>query len=1251
MQYAELIQFESLETVIEIRDANDLAKAKQLVSTYMISNEMAERLIHLVFVQLQFDQRRDNKGLLIVGNYGTGKSHLMAVISSLAEHAELVSDLHHPQVAEVAQAIAGKFKVLRTEIGATMMSLRDMLTKELEDFLDNLGVHFRFPAADTITNNKRAFEEMMLAFETHYPEQGVLLVVDELLEYLRARTDQELILDLSFLREIGEVCKDLRFRFIAGLQETIFDNQRFEFVSNALRRVKDRFEQILITRQDIKFVVAERLLKKSDEQTAEIETYLRRFATRYANINERMAEFCSLFPVHPDYIDTFERITIIEKREILKTLERGVHALANTTVPENEPGLLAYDSYWHQIRENPSFRAIPEVREVIECSQVLENRIEQAFTRPNYKPMAIRIIHALSVHRLTTYDIAAPVGVTAQELRDGLCLYQTGIDELGGNPADDLLSLVETVLREILKTVNKQFISTNSENGQYYIDFKKNYDFDAIIEKRAESLDFHQLDRYYYAALRQVMEVSDIPSGWSQSFSWGYELEWRSHRVTRQGYLIFDIPGRNTKALSIRDDSFFLYFLPPFQLSVIRYQLSMVSAKNEVFFQLTKTDEQFDQLLRLYTAAADLVSTSSGHAKAVYESKAQTYLREVLKWLQEYKASAFEVTYQGETHQLIEWLEEVKHDDDFRVTSDPALFTPHPSLLDNFRDLIELVADNCLERYFSELAPEYPVFPILVSHDNLPALAQEALRSIANPNRSKPARGLLAALGLLNGDQIDPTRSKYALAILEQLQHKPAGQVLNQDELLSENYFAPNSYRLEPELVMVLISALVYAGDMVLVMQKQQFDASNFADLAVLTLKELLTFRHLERPKAFNRAALKALFEFLALPSGLDIALTHHDEIAVQQLQTKVSEIISQLIPALQMLETGFIFWGKPVLNQTDDYRESLTKTKTFLESLQAYSTPLKFKNFRYTAEEIMAHQIGLNHLQEISHLMAMLRELSQPIAYLTAAEAALPPEEAWVSEMNQLRDTLLSRLSDTEERHSTGLSYQIQQQLNNLQNAYIELYLDLHQQARLGKEEETAKQALLTDQRLLNLKKLARVEFLPRHQLSEFENSLNRLQSCYALTDNDLLAHTVCPYCGYKPLSEPKPSTTHTTRITRLDEILEQFYSDWTQTLLAELENATTQRELLKPESRAQLEAFLTERSLPENITEAFIEAIQESLSDLIKVTVQMADLQNALLAGGSPMTAIEMQKRFIHYLNSVTQDKALNLVRIVLE
>lgn len=79
--------------------------------------------------------------------------------------------------------------------------------------------------------------------------QGLLLVVDELLDYLRSRNQQEVILDLGFLREIGEVCKLIRFRFIAGLQEALFYNPTFQFFAESLRRVKDCFEQARIVRQ------------------------------------------------------------------------------------------------------------------------------------------------------------------------------------------------------------------------------------------------------------------------------------------------------------------------------------------------------------------------------------------------------------------------------------------------------------------------------------------------------------------------------------------------------------------------------------------------------------------------------------------------------------------------------------------------------------------------------------------------------------------------------------------------------------------------------------------------------------------------------------------------------------------------------------------------------------------------------------------------------------------------------------------
>lgn len=356
MRYGDLIQFEPIESVVQLRDADDTTRARQLVSTYVISEEMAERLTEVVFSNLQFDQPTDSKGLLVVGNYGTGKSHLMSVISIVAEHADLRTNLNNQRVAQSAERIAGKFKVVRTEVGATTMSLRDILVGELEEHLAAMGVNYTFPDISQIASNKRAFEEMMVAFHQVYPEHGLLLVVDELLDYLRTRKDQELILDLNFLREVGESCRDLRFRFVAGVQEAIFDSSRFAFVGDSIRRVKDRFEQVLIARKDVKFVVAERLLKKTGEQQTKICEYLTPFARFYGNMNERMDEFVRLFPVHPDYIDTFERIRVVEKREVLKTLSKVCEKLLDQEVPKDHPGLIAYDSYWTNLREDKRWK-------------------------------------------------------------------------------------------------------------------------------------------------------------------------------------------------------------------------------------------------------------------------------------------------------------------------------------------------------------------------------------------------------------------------------------------------------------------------------------------------------------------------------------------------------------------------------------------------------------------------------------------------------------------------------------------------------------------------------------------------------------------------------------------------------------------------------------------------------------------------------------------------------------------------------
>ncbi|RJR29735.1 MAG: ATP-binding protein [Desulfobacteraceae bacterium] len=1244
MKYGDLIQFDPIESVVQLTDADRIEAAKQLVKTYVISEEMAEKLTSLVIPQLQFDQPTDNKGLLVVGNYGTGKSHLMSVISTLAENPQIVSQLKNKTVAAAAKKIGGRFKVVRTEIGATTMSLRDILVAELEEHLAAMGVTYTFPDASKVTSNKRCFEEMMTAFHQAYPDHGLVLLVDELLDFLRTRKDHDIIFDLNFLREIGEVCRDLRFRFIAGLQEAIFDSPRFSFVADSLRRVKDRFEQVLIAREDVKFVVAERLLKKTGEQQIRIREYLKPFAKFYERMNERMDEFVRLFPVHPDYIDIFEQIRVAEKREVLKSLSFSMKRLLDQDVPKDKPGLIAYDSYWSNLRDNPSLRSVPEIRAVIDCSQVLESRIQQAFTRPPYRPMALQIIHALSVHRLTTGDIYANLGATAEELRDTLCLYQPGIEELGGNPADDLLSQVETVLREIHKTVSGQFISSNPDNRQYYLDLKKTDDFDALIEKRSETLDPSKLDLYYYQALRQVMlEDPNMPFYKGTYQIWEHEIEWQEHKATRRGYLFFGTPNERPTAIPPRD--FYLYFIQPFDPPHFKDERN----GDEVFLRLKTRDEPFNMALKNYAAAIDLASTAAGNAKSTYESKASKYLRDLVLWLQKNMSTAFEVTYQGRTKTLTEWA---------KGKSIRELSSTASHELINFRDLVNTIAGICLGVHFHDKAPGYPFFSLLITGTSRPQAAQDALRAIAGQNRTKQATAVLDALELLDGDRLDPYRSKYAKHILDIAKKKGHGQVINRSELIQDNvgveFLAPQTLRLEPELAVAVLASLVYAGELVLAIPGDKFDATGLTKMAVTSIADLVQFKHVERPKEWNLPALKALFELMGLPPGMAQIVTQGNDEPIKELQKAIANAVNRIVLISQHLRDGIFFWGRRLYSDSEipAISTKLETTKSFLESLQPFTTCGKLKNFRHDVKEVSGHRVGLQVLAEIEALQELAADLGTTASYLSTAEAVLPAGQGWIETMRAVREEVIKQIEDPVKRSAPAFRQQTQRKLIDLKKAYIQLYIGLHVKARLGANEYKRKAKLLSDERIKVLQKLASIGFMHLQQLTDFLNKLAALKSCFALTEQELDGGPVCPHCNYKPSGEQ--ATGQAGRLLdSLDDELDTLLESWTQTLLKNLEDPTTRDNLtlLKPEPRKLVNAFMKKKKLPDPLEQDFIHALKEVLSNLIPVAITSEDLKTALLTGGSPAAPAEMKKRFEDYMDELTKGKEPGKVRIVLE
>ena len=232
--------------------------------------------------------------------------------------------------------------------------------------------------------------------------------------------------------------------------------------------MKDRFEQIRIAREDIAFVVANRLLRKSDEQLARIPEHLRPFTPLYTRLAERLDEFARLYPVHPAYIDTFERVYIAEKREVLRTLSRAMAALLDQEIPPDQPGLSSYDPYWNVLRENPSMRRTqrwPRSSRRATSSPV-------GSTAPTPARCCCRWPAASSTRSAFT---ASPRATSRAARRDprGVAGRPLSLGRLAEPTAEFLLDQVRVALREIMRTVSGQYISRNEANDQYYLDVKR----------------------------------------------------------------------------------------------------------------------------------------------------------------------------------------------------------------------------------------------------------------------------------------------------------------------------------------------------------------------------------------------------------------------------------------------------------------------------------------------------------------------------------------------------------------------------------------------------------------------------------------------------------------------------------------------------------------------------------------------------------------------------------------------------------
>lgn len=1241
MHYSELVQFEPIETVIQLRDADEVKAARQLVKDYVISDRMADQLVNLVIPQLQFQKPLDNKGVLIVGNYGTGKSHLMSMISAVAEHADLLDEVSNSNVKKASKVIAGKFKVLRVEIGGVTSSLRDILLGELEAVLKKWKTPYKFPPVDKVTNHKNVIIEAVAEFQKKYPDQGILLVVDELLDYLRSREERALILDLGFLRELGEVATSTPFRFVGGLQETLFDSPRFAFVAEQLRRVRDRFEQVRIAKEDIAYVVSNRLLKKTNKQLAQITEHLRQFTPTYKQLAERLPEFASLFPIHPSYIATFEQVSIAEKREVLKTFSLAMRQLMDKEVPTDEPGLVSYDDYWAVLRENASLRSTPGIAEVIEKSGVLEGRIKNAYTREQLRPMATRIIHALSVHRLTTSDIFVPLGVTAEELRDNLCLYVRTPEATG----EFLLDQVQVALKEIMKTVQGQFLTHNAENGQYYLDLKKVVDFDAKINERGDFMEKSDLNRFFFDALRQTLNLSDTTYVTNYNI-WFYELPWGEHKVTRPGYLFFGAPDERSTAQPPRD--FYLYWLPPF----FNRKYHDDHKSDEVILELTKLDETFEHKVRLYAGAKALANESTDYRQE-YANKADEYLRGLTRWLRENLNDRLQITYQGKKEPVSAVLKRTKN-----------------TASQTIEELLRLIASDLLSPDFEERYPEYPSFKRasqVIAENARMASAMDAIYNLGGRSRTNLATTVLEGLELVDSEgNIRPYESRYAEKFLQVLTNKPENQVLNRGELIETvaGGITPIEkdiyFHIEPEWVVVILLALVYNGDIVLnVDGREELDANTLNQVVTRALKDLMDFRFYKRPRTLPLPLWTNIFEGLGLKPGLIRDENTRDE-AVKQLQSKVNAQLEQVARLESRVQSGLSVWNTPLFTDrptmivesgtvvgsdvtgvtlnSSELLAGLRGYKKFLEELNKFNTIGKLRNLKFGPSDI---KDGISDRERVEHaadLVELVSQIQPLTAYLAEAKANLSPEYPWVERAEAQRKALLDDLRRLAKGEKQVKPNALTRELEKLKTDYITVYAELHRQLTLGPKADDHRRRLYDDARLKALEALVEIDLLGAgggSELSAWKQGIQSLQTCREFHEGMLMDSPTCPSCTLRPAFKTAGVSAEKS-LKLLDERLDNMLMRWRQALRANLGSETVKHSLdaMTPKERKPIETFLAQKDEDPAIPGGFVRSASQALQGIESLTLEVHVLLEALKTGGLPTTVDELQKRFNDYI-----------------
>jgi hypothetical protein len=248
---------------------------------------------------------------LVVGHFGSGKSHFLAALGELLQDPERAR-----RQAGWPERLRELGAAARPSLAVAVPLVEHRARAALEDVVWEhtwRALGRTAPAAGS--DRSRAWDQALEAARDG-GRAGLALLVDELSEFLRAKQGPELTEDLRFLQFLGEWARRRPVLVLGALQESI------EEVANVsqreLARIRDRYPVTLgLSMRHVEDLVRGRLVPLRPGAEAWIERAYRELKEAFPRWAVSLDRFRRCYPIHP------ETLALLDGLRFLFSQQRG----------------------------------------------------------------------------------------------------------------------------------------------------------------------------------------------------------------------------------------------------------------------------------------------------------------------------------------------------------------------------------------------------------------------------------------------------------------------------------------------------------------------------------------------------------------------------------------------------------------------------------------------------------------------------------------------------------------------------------------------------------------------------------------------------------------------------------------------------------------------------------------------------------------------------------------------------------------